>query len=195
MFDCSADVLAFHNEQVTLPQKEQDEMKDRRDVNRSRLVKGLKDKERPLPKEFHSQGSHAMKTMTQHLLNDYDIDDGVYFTKEDLVGPRGGELTALQARQLVRDAVDDGSFKKPPEVCTNCVRVHYQAGYHVDLPVYRRVITKDIFGQELTHHELASSDWKRSDARDVTAWFKKENIAQSPDKTNGRQLRRMTRQI
>ena len=42
---------------------------------------------------------------------------------------------------------------------------------------------------------MCSSDWKRSDARDVTEWFEKENSTQSPDTDNGRQLRRVTRQI
>src|SRR5690606_35748669 len=37
--------------------------------------------------------------------------------------------------------------------------------------------------------------WRRSDACDVTAWFEDENNAQSPDTANGRQLRRVTRQI
>ena len=76
--------------------------------------------------EFVKQGSYAMKTMVRDPDNDYDIDDGVYFHKEDLVGPRGAEMTSLQARQMVRDAVDDGRFKRAPEVCSNCVRVFYQ---------------------------------------------------------------------
>jgi len=96
---------------------------------------------------------------------------------------------------MVRDAIDDGSFATAPEVRKNCVRVYYAAGYHVDLPVYRRVATKDFLGHETTHYELASSDWKRSDARDVTTWFDGENNTQSPDTGNGRQLRRTTRQI
>jgi hypothetical protein len=57
-----------------------------------------------------------MKTMVQHPDKDYDIDDGVYFDKEVLVGERGAEMSALQARQMVRNAIDDGSFKTPPEV-------------------------------------------------------------------------------
>jgi hypothetical protein len=73
--------------------------------------------------------------------------------------------------------------------------VSYDAGYHVDLPVYRRVTSKDVFGTETVHYELASSDWKRSDARDVTKWFEAENTRQSPDTDNGRQLRRMTREL
>ncbi|MDF2119236.1 hypothetical protein PY365_27080 [Roseiarcaceae bacterium H3SJ34-1] len=195
MYDCAKDILAHHDEKVTLPQSERTAMRDRRNANRDRLKKGLIEKAKPTPLEFKSQGSYAMKTMVQYPSKDYDIDDGVYFAKEALVGPRGAEMTPLQARQMVRDAVDDGGFKTPPEVHTNCVRVIYEGGYHVDLPVYRRVTTKDIFGNETYHHELASSEWKRSDARDVTAWFEKENTAKSPDEGNGRQLRRTTRQI
>ena len=195
MYNCANDLLAYHDDRVTLPQAERTNMRERRDANRERLKKGLKDKGKPTPREFASQGSYAMKTMTQHPAKDYDIDDGVYFDKAVLVGERGAEMTALQARQMVRNALDDGSFKTPPEVRKNCVRVYYFAGYCVDVPVYRRVTTKDIFGNESYHHELASSDWKRSDARDVSKWFEDENTKQSPDTVNGRQLRRVVREI
>jgi hypothetical protein len=195
MFDCAADVLGHHDDKVTLPEPERDEMRQRRDANRDRLKKGLKKAGKPAPIDSKSQGSYAMRTMIQHREKDYDIDDGAYFAKEDLVGPRGAEMSALQARQMVRDALDDGSFKKAPEVRKNCVRVYYDAGYHVDVPVYRRVITKTAWETETTHYELASSDWKRSDARDVTDWFTGENNKQSPDESNGRQLRRITRQM
>ena len=195
MYDCSDDVLAFHDDKVTLPDDERKEMRERRNANRDRLNRGLEKAGKPQPIFFKSQGSYAMRTMVQHPEKDYDIDDGVYFAKEDLKRPRGGEMTALEARQMVRDAVDDGSFKKAPEVRRNCVRVYYDAGYHVDLPVYRRVITKDALGNETEHYELAASQWKHSDARDVTKWFEEENKKQSSDITNGRQLRRMTRDI
>ena len=195
MYNCANDILAYHDDEVTLPQAERTNMRGRRDANRERLKKGLKDKDKPAPREFASQGSYAMKAMTQHPAKDYDIDDGVYFEKAVLIGERGAEMTALQARQMVRDALDDGSFKTPPEVRKNCVRVYYLAGYCVDVPAYRRVATKDIFGNESYHHELASSDWKRSDARDVSKWFEDENTKQSPDTVNGRQLRRVVREI
>jgi hypothetical protein len=77
----------------------------------------------------------------------------------------------------------------------NCVRVSYETGFHVEVPVYRRVTTRDVLGKETYHHELASSEWKRSDARDVTAWFETEDDNKSPDTDNGRQLRRIDRQI
>jgi hypothetical protein len=191
MFDCSKDVRAYHDKEVTLPKSEQDAMRDQRNANRTRLRNGLSAADKPAPLEFVKQGSYAMKTMTRDSDNDYDIDDGVYFRKEDLVGDRGAEMTSLQARQMVRDAVDDGKFKTPPEVRSNCVRVFYEKGYHVDLPVYRRVVTSTVFGDEVHYELAASSGWKRSDARDVSDWYEDER-AKSAD---GLQLRRVNRDL
>jgi len=73
MFNCTDDVLGYHDDEVTLPQKDRNEMHDRRNANRDRLKRGLKRDEKPDPKEFKGQGSYAMKTMTQHPDKDYDI--------------------------------------------------------------------------------------------------------------------------
>jgi len=195
MFDCAKDVLSYHDDEVTLPRAEQKNMRGRRDANRTRLKDGLKNAGRPAPLNFDTQGSYAMRTMIQLPGKDWDIDDGVYFDAADLKGERGREMTPLEARQMVRDAVHDGSFKKKPEVPANCVRVSYGDGHRVDLPVYRMRIEKSTSGQGTTIVELASASWKRSDARDVTDWFNEENEEQSPDTDNGRQLRRITRDL
>lgn len=191
MFDCSKDVRAYHDQDVTLPKTEQDAMRDRRNSNRTRLRDGLAKAGKPKPIEFVKQGSYATKTMCRDADNDYDIDDGVYFHKDDLVGDRGAEMTSLQARQMVRDAVDDGRFKRAPEVRSNCVRVFYEKGYHVDLPVYRRVVTETVFGEEVHYELAASSGWKRSDARDVSDWYEDERAASA----DGVQLRRVNRDL
>ena len=193
LYNCHDDILAYQNEKVTLPKVEQDEMRDRRNTNRQRLKDGLKRDGEPAPTGFQSQGSYAHRTMVQHKERDYDIDDGVYFWKDDLKGPNGGDKTAGQAKEMVRKALHDERFNRPPEVRTNCVRVYYNAGYHVDVPVYRKVKTTNIWGEEEVHYEIASSDWKRSDPAEVNRWFKRENERQSPDATNGRQLRRDVR--
>ena len=112
MYDCDKDVCAYHKDEVTLPKTDQDSMRSRRDANRKRLRDGLSKANDPAPSEFVKQGSYAMKTMLRDAANDYDIDDGVYFWKEDLVGDRGAEKTSIQARWMVRDAIDDGSFKQ-----------------------------------------------------------------------------------
>lgn len=169
MFNCHSDLRAFHDEMVTLPGSEQKKMRNRRDSNRDRLKRNLEKDDEPMPYEFVSQGSYRMKTMLRDDNNDYDIDDGAYFYKSELVGDRGGEMSSLDARKMVRDAMDDGKFKTPPEVKNNCVRVQYSAGYHVDVPVYRRVVDED---KDEVRFELASgSGWLQSDARDVTSWY------------------------
>ena len=185
MFDCSKEVMGFFNNEVALSKSEQDEMRSRRNANRTRLEKGLKKNEKPLPNEHVPQGSYAMHTMVKDKDNDYDIDDGVVFDKADLVGAQGAEMSALDARKMVRDARDDGSFGKSPEVRTNCVRVYYTAGYHVDVPVYRKLDDGSL--------ELASADWKGSSPTEVTEWYNKSVIDKSPEGNNGKQMRRVTR--
>ncbi len=180
MFDCNLDIKAFHNGEVTLPQQEQDRMRNRRDSNRDRLKRNLEKDEKPLPYEFVSQGSYRMKTMIRDEQKDYDIDDGAYFHATNLVGSRGGEMSSVDARNMVCSAMDDGQFKTPPEVKNNCVRIHYKAGYHVDIPIYRRVVDDE---SDEEFYELASSEgWLRSDARDVTAWYEEVRSGTSDPK-------------
>lgn len=188
MRDCAKDVLAFHDEKVTLKKPEQDNMRGRRDATRTRLKTQLQKEGKPLPKEFIKQGSYAMLTMVQDDGNDYDIDDGVYFTQASLKGPNGGDKAARVARQMICEALKgDDRFSQEPEVKKNCVRVFYTAGYHIDLPVYR-------IRDDDEDYELASgSDWVHSRAADVEDWFNKANQELSPDETNGRQFRRMVR--
>ncbi|QEG36247.1 cyclic GMP-AMP synthase DncV-like nucleotidyltransferase [Bythopirellula goksoeyrii] len=196
MYDCAKDLVAYHNEKVALSKLQQDEMRDRRDSNRKRLKKGLVKEDKPEPKTFQTQGSYAMHTMTQHDESNYDIDDAAIFRKADLKGSQGADMTSLDARKMVRDALDDGSFKTAPKLHTNCVRVHYNVGYQVDIPVYRDVIISgEGTDNENVTRELASSDWKSSDADQVTNWFRRQVIEKSQDSTNGRQLRRITKLI
>ena len=193
MKNCHEDLLAFHNEDVTLPQKERAEMRERRDANRRRLKRGLERDDAPKPVDYRSQGSYAMRTMVQQPDKDYDVDDGVYFDIEKLRGPQGGDMSASAAREMVRKALHDDSFERPPEKLKNCIRVYYSAGYHVDVPVYRRIVEKDARGDEHTRVELASTDWKPSNPLAVTDWFLSANKEKSPDTNNGGQLRRIVR--
>lgn len=193
MFDCSQEILSFHNNEVRLSQKELAEIRKRKDINRRRILRGLNYYEHSTPYDFFSQGSYAMKTMIRHEENDYDIDDGVYFDKEQLSGPRGGEMSALDARKMVWWAIHSDNFNTPPDYLKNCVRVYFNEGYCIDVPVYRRVLAFDSNGKETTEIQLASTTWKRSDPRKVTEWFENENNRQSPDLKNGKQLRRICR--
>lgn len=197
MYDTTENIKGFHNSKVSLATAQQEAMKKRRNTNRTRLKDGLKANNKPKPIGSNSQGSYTMKTMVQDSSNDYDIDDGVYFDKAVLVGSLGGELTSLQVRQMVCEALGmTNSFKKAPEVLKNCVRVYYTEGYHVDVPAYRVISEKDTWtGNVNSYYELASSVWKRSDPLEVTNWFKAINKDLSPDSpsANGGQFRRIVR--
>ena len=189
MLDCSKEITSFYNSEVVLPEKMKSEMRDRRDANRARLKSGL-DEDDPTPIGMWSQGSYAMHTMIQTEDNDFDIDDGVYFKKEDLTDASGIEKGTYDAKKMVRDAVDHHGLKEEPEIKDNCVRVKYGKGYHVDIPVYRTVN----HGEENEYYELASANgWRESDPRAVTQWFNDTVTEQSPDSTNGQQMRRIVR--
>lgn len=189
MYDCAKDVLAFHDDEVTLSQAQRTAMRDRRDSNRERLVDRLSSDDKPKPEKFIKQGSYAMRTMVQDPDNDYDIDDGVYFSQASLKDEDENDMSPGNARQMVCDALKDGRFNKQPKVMKNCVRIFYEEGYHVDMPVYR---IRDCDQQ----YELASGDdWVLSRAADVEEWFDHVNQTKSPDENNGRQFRRIVRLI
>lgn len=188
MYNCTDDVLAFHDNEVTLPQTDRTAMRDRRDANRKRLVGRLEDTDKSVPEAFIKQGSYAMLTMVQDPDNDYDIDDGVYFNQESLKDNNGDAISPRKIKETICEALKDDRFTKQPKVRKTCVRVYYNEGYHVDLPVYR-IRTID------AQYELADDDgWVVSRAADVEDWFDREN-SKSPDTENGRQFRRIVRII
>lgn len=176
MRDCHIQVAKYQRNKVLLPQESRADIFAKAKTNRKRLKGGLEVNKDPTPIGQRTQGSYAMRTMIVDPSGDYDIDDGVYFRKQDLVGPNGGDKTSLAAREMVCNALQDKRFTVPPEVLKNCVRVYYNEGYHIDVPVYRHVVIEDaLTGEDKDHYELASSVWKKSDALAVTAWFQDFN--------------------
>jgi len=189
MIDCSKEITEFHDKHVRLTKAQTEKLAGYREANKDRVESGLSKNDDPLPTRHINQGSYAMHTINQHASNDYDIDIGVIFNKDDLVGSQGADKTALDSRKMVLNAAENKKFNTPPELKKNCVRVHYNEGHHVDIPVYRETInehSKDLI-------ELASSTWTESDPEAVTKWFNKSAIDKSPDETNGRQMRRIVR--
>jgi hypothetical protein len=193
--DCHSEMTGFHRDNVTLSNKQQGEMRTRRDAGRTRLENGLNEAKKPQPKEVRSQGSYQMRTMVQDDDNDYDIDDGAYFASDDLMDDASVALTPLGARRRVCDAlVWDGRLKQEATVKRNCVRQIYAAGYHIDIPVYRIVSTKDENDEPVEQYELASGDeWTRSDARAVTRWFNGLVGELNAGESDGSQMRRITK--
>lgn len=88
----------------------------------------------------------------------------------------------------------DGRLAKDAEVLRNCVRQAYPQGYHIDVPVYRIVVTKNDKDEEVRHFELASEDaWVRSDARSVSRWYRNLVGELNSGEADGSQMRRITK--
>ncbi len=189
MFDCSNYIRQFHDDDVKLHDDEKQVLRDCRNTNRDRLKSALEKDKKPAPLRFQKQGSYAMLTTIQHPDNDYDIDDGVVFKKDDLKSERGSDIQALDVRKMVCSLLKDNRFNKQPEVLTNCVRVYYNNGHHVDIPVYREyqdgIVTKC---------EIASSSWRESDPKQINNWFQGQLDKKTiEDDKNDPQMRRMIR--
>jgi hypothetical protein len=61
------------------------------------------------------------------------------------------------------------------------------------MPIYRKVVRNSFWSGIETYFEIASSTWKRADARAVTAWFESQVARFNGDDLHGGQLRRMVR--
>lgn len=195
ILNCHDEMMGYHNDEVTLDQTDQSEMRTRRDAGRTRLTKGLERDGHPLPKEQASQGSYAMRTMHQDEQLDYDIDDGVYFEKVSLKDAAEQPLTPYAARERVCNALQqDERLKHPAEIKENCVRQRYPEGYHIDVPVYRISSEQNSQGDEVVVYEHASgNEWVKSDARAVTRWFNGYVGELNAGQPDGSQLRRITK--
>ena len=122
MFDYNEQVQAYETDCVNLPQAVKDKLRDQREANRSRLKRNRPDSIRLNDDHFIPQGSMAIGTTVQEENNAYDIDDGVWFHKDDLKKKDGTAYTARETQEMVRDAVKDPNFNKQPEIHNNCVR-------------------------------------------------------------------------
>ena len=187
MIDCSVEMGKYYDADVRLGEKTRGKMRDHRKANQKRLKAGLSKNENPEPLYFVKQGSYAMHTMVQHPENDFDIDDGAVFDRQELKDNDGREMSALEVRQMVCDALQDNSFKKQPEIKEKCVRVHYNEGHHIDVPVYRRNADE----ASNVWLEFGGVEWETSDPTGITQWFNDAVVERSPDKSNGRQMRRI----
>lgn len=189
--NCSGDLKAYHQVGIALPASSLADLRAKRNHVRTLIKRRLPLLDYPRPIGFYGQGSVAMGTVIRAPEAAYDIDDGLYFARRSLMGTRGADMSALAARTMVWEAAYDERYADPPELRPNCVRVYYARGFHIDIPVYR-LSRPGIFSS--LEIELASSDWKRTDPRAVTRWFKAAN-GRSPGRGSNRQLARVVRYV
>lgn len=174
MFDTSKQFEKFIKDYVVLQGDKQQELREKKNLNIDRFRNGLNQYNIAHNKHYgiaetRVQGSMAMNTVIQNDNQDYDIDVALVFDKANI----GDGMGPLQARRLVKAALDYemGRFKEEAEVKTNCVRIKYASGYHVDFAIYRRYKKE---GSDDYIYEHAGYEWSNRDPKAITAWFQDE---------------------
>ncbi|MDR2036920.1 MAG: hypothetical protein LBQ60_03255 [Bacteroidales bacterium] len=195
MFDYSDAIDAFWDEKVRLSTVFKEKLYNHRKANRDRLISRVPETLGITITEscFKPQGSMAMQTIIQTRFSDeeYDIDDGIVFEKEDLKNDDGEYFSTEYIREKIKETLKDGRFCKQPKLCKNCVRVFYseedEEKHHVDFPIYRKYNNdNDDIVRELANEE----EWIESDPTQVNTWFNDEIESRNKQKTGkGSQLR------
>lgn len=191
MFDLHKDLNDFYNDYVRLG-NERAILADHRDKNLERLKKGLDNLEFASCFSHMDQGSYAMYTINKQVNKDYDLDEAIIFTRDDL--PSSALDTRLRIEKAMREG--GGNFSQPPQALTNAIRVYYTEGHHIDLAIYRKY--ENNYGEIIYEH--AGSDWSTRNPADLTNWFNDIVNQLSPSKDNGAsvengQMRRVVRWI
>jgi len=178
--------IAFNNEiRLNAPRKEL--LKGNRKVIKEKIKKWFSgNKPKELQPNFWGQGSFEMNTIInpipkyddkENSILEYDLDYGVYFIEKENEDNRRAITTW---HDWVYSSVEDHT-NTPPEKRNTCIRVIYNDGHHIDLPIYY----KDGGLIELAHK---TKGWTTSDPKEFYEWFNNEA-------KNDQQLRRIVRYL
>lgn len=127
MADVQRQFETFH-ETIRVDYEMSKTLREKRDIVVEKIRKHMKDNEKPVPTPL-LQGSYKMKTGVKPIGDiEYDIDIGLRFDIHE------DDETAAEVRDWVLEAI--GSHTKRVEPKGPCIRVCYEAGYHLDIVCY-----------------------------------------------------------
>ncbi len=185
MYDMSKQFNTFYKDYVKLSGNEQNRLRNFKKINIERLKSGFDDYNEDNETDIKfakdlEQGSVAMGTVTQNDAKDYDIDVAIIFDKDKL--PVGTTAT----KNIIVDALKRKTslFNTEPEKKTNCIRIVYEEGYHIDFAIYRR--DTNIYDEYVYEH--CGSEWRERDPRAINNWFIDKNKS-----SNDNNLRKVVR--
>ena len=167
---------------------ESGELREKRETLFKKIKDELYEKDIPVP-EILNQGSYiygvGIKPFSKE--QEYDIDVGLVFNiKSD-------DYSAKEVRKWVYEAVKNHTQnvkEKGP-----CIRVRYQAGFHVDLVVYARYKeSEDVENFQLAHKD---NSWRNTDPKGLKEYIRhrREAFKDSKDSSGSDQLQRVTRYL
>lgn len=186
MYNLEKEMNKFYYNEVVLPKKEKNKLRDKKKLNIDRLKEGLEEYNEENKTDYKiaetiEQGSVAMSTVIQNDKNDYDIDIAIVFDETNIE-----DIGAIAIKNVVVNALKRKctNFKNEPEAKTNCVRIEYSDNYHIDFAIYKRI--KNEYSDDYKY-EHAGSEWRPRNPRAINNWFKEEI------RINGEKLRQAIR--
>ena len=127
MFNLDKEMRSFYRKKVVLSSEKQKSLIDKKDKNLDRLNAGLEEYNDENGTDYKIvdtivQGSVAMQTVIQAEDNNYDIDVGIAFNKDNLPQPTTSENNTKTVKNIVHSALLKKSsvFKYQPESRHNC---------------------------------------------------------------------------
>ena len=164
-----------------------DELIEKRRIILDKIGKSLKEKKYP-SFDLINQGSYIYGVGIKPISDDqeYDIDVGLAFKiKSD-------EYKSTDVRNWVYDAIKDHT--ENVEEKGPCIRVRYQAGYHVDLICYANNDSEESENFKLAHKD---GSWKDSDPKGLRNYIKdkRKTFSNSKDSSGSDQLKRVVRYL
>jgi len=171
----------FYSEKIILSNDKVIDLRDKKKKNIDRLKNGIKKYNEDNNTDYKlcesiEQGSIAMSTAIDPEYDDFDIDVGIIFEKNNI--PNNTD----DIKKLVVDFFKPYNylFKRNPIKKTNCIRIEYQDNYHIDFAIYRT---------ENDYYEHCGNEWTERNPRSITNWFYEQN------KMYNNKLREITRFI
>jgi len=162
--------FANFNKTIKLTTSRKEKLKSSRKEIKRKIKKWFKDnKPNELQPKFHGQGSFEMNTgvnpipekdSDDNTLLKYDLDFGVYFIEKD---GEDNKQSIDTWHNWVYNAVLNHTSNNPIKK-TTCIRVIFNDGHHIDLPIYYK--KEDVI--ELAHK---SKGWIESDPKEFYEWF------------------------
>lgn len=144
MANCHDLFKGFNCELDILDSKKTKMMTSRKNL-REKIKTFFSDNHQGYAPSFYTQGSFKLGTCIRTKDDHCDLDDGVYFKSNP------DNVTGATLQDWVMDAVD-GTTDASPSHKNKCIRVNYQAGYNIDIPVM-------VFDKEIdAHPHLAVRD-------------------------------------
>ncbi len=158
----------FYSDEVILGGDKISELIDKKNKNIERLQDGIKKYNEESNSNYRlienvTQGSVAMCTTIDPEYDDFDIDVGIIFNKDNI------SYSTDECKDLIISFLKPYNylFNKNPQKKKNCIRINYEENYHVDLAIYRK--NGDFY-------EHCGERWTSRNPRSINKWFEEKNL-------------------